>query len=400
MFRHVHNCRVCGSGNLVKYVDFGMMPLANSHVNPSSMEKEHTFPLEVMLCRDCSLSMLSIVVQPELMFSNYSYHSSVSKTFQNHCNELAKQMKSLFGNEGALVVDIASNDGCMLREFRKYGFGVLGVEPAGNLAEKANKEGIETIPEFWGRGAVEKIIAEHGKAGIITATNVFAHVDDLHDFARNVKRLLSDDGVFIIEVPYAINLIKKREFDTIYHEHLSYFLVKPLLKLFESEGMEVKDVEENQIHGGSIRFFVAKKSNRRLPLNLKRIEMLLGREEKEKMYSEKTYFDFANELLEIKIDLLTLLSKLSKEGMKIGAYGASAKGNTLLNYSGISSDFVGFIIDDTPEKQNMLYAGNHIPIYPFGELEKRKPDYLIILAWNFAREIMDKTQGHQERVGK
>src|SRR3989344_5910198 len=401
MFSKVEKCRICGSSELTKYLDLGIMPLANSYVDPKSNEKENAFPLEVVLCSNCSLSMLSIIVSPEAMFSNYVYHSSISRTFQNHCLEMAIGVKErLGGKDGLFVLDIASNDGCLLREFRKKGFKVLGVDPAKNLAEKANKEGIATIPEFWQESVALEIIKKHGKADAITATNVFAHVDDVHGFLGNVLLALSDEGVLIIEAPYALNLIKHSEFDTIYHEHLSYFLVKPLKMLFEMNGMELRDVEEYNIHGGSIRLFATKKGNTSFAANPENIKAFLELESREKLYSAGAYFEFASKLLDIKIELLSLLSRLHKEGKMVSGYGASAKGNTMLNYCGISSDFVEFIVDETPEKQNMLYAGNHIPIYPASELEKRKPEYILILAWNFAKEIIEKTAKHQERSGK
>lgn len=400
MYQPIEECRICGSKKLTKYLHFGMMPLANAYVEPNSKEKEFGFPLEVLFCETCALSQLSIVVEPEIMFSNYSYHSSISKTFQKHCSDMADQLKGYLKKPNLFVLDIASNDGCLLREFKKKGFRVLGVEPAKNLAALANAEDLETMPFFWSEPIAQKILQKNGSPDAIVATNVFAHVHDLKNFVQNVKRILADEGVFIIEVPYALNLIKKNEFDTIYHEHLSYFLVKPLKFLFEQEGMELRDVQEMPIHGGTIRVFVTKKENKVFLYQKNRVEEFLAHEKKEGLHDLKSYFDFVNKLLDIKIDLLELLSKLKKSGKTIAAYGASAKGNTMLNYCGVSSDFIDFIIDETPEKQNKLYAGNHIPIFGYEELEKRKPDYLMILAWNFAKEIMGKTKEHEKRGGK
>ncbi|MFH0955507.1 MAG: class I SAM-dependent methyltransferase [Candidatus Micrarchaeota archaeon] len=400
MYQSIEECRICGSKKLTKYFHLGMMPLANSYVDPKSKDNEFGFPLEVLFCENCSLSQLSIVVDPVVMFSNYAYHSSISKTFQKHCADMAEQVKGYLKKPNLFVVDIASNDGCMLREYKKKGFRVLGVEPAKNLAEMANAEGIETLPYFWDEVVAKKILQKYGAPDVITATNVFAHVHDVKSFVQNVKLILADEGVFIIECPYALNLIKKNEFDTIYHEHLSYFLVKPLLHLFEQEGMELADVQEMPIHGGTIRVFVTKKENKGLANQKARIADFLEREQKEGLHSIQSYFNFVNQLLDLKIDLLQLLSKIKKEHKSIAAYGASAKGNTMLNYCGVSSDFIDFIIDETPEKQNKLYPGNHIPIFGYAELEKRKPDYLVILAWNFAKEIMDKTKEHEKRGGK
>lgn len=400
MYQSVRECRICGSSKLVKYFHLGVMPLANAYVDPASKENEFGFPLEVLFCEECALSQLSIVVDPVVMFSNYAYHSSISKTFQAHCADMAEQLSGYLKKPVLFAVDIASNDGCLLGEFKKKGFRVLGVEPAKNLAAIANAQGIETLPYFWDEVIAKKILQKYGAPDVITATNVFAHVHDVKSFVQNVKLVLDDEGLLVIEVPYALNLIKKNEFDTIYHEHLSYFLVKPLKRLFENEGLVLADVQEMPIHGGTIRVFVVKKENKGFVRQTARVQDFLNREQKEGLHSVKSYFDFVKQLLDLKIELLLLLSRIKKEGKSIAGYAASAKGNTMLNYCGISSDFIDFIIDETPEKQNKLYAGNHIPIFGYSELEKRKPDYLIILAWNFAKEIMAKTKQHEKRGGK
>ena len=400
MYEVIHECRICGSKELAKYLNFGLMPLANAYIDPKIKQQEYGFPLEVLFCKNCALSQLSIVVAPKIMFSNYAYHSSISRTFREHCSRMADTVKKMLKTESPFVVDIASNDGCLIREFKKKNFRVVGVEPAGNLAAIANKEGLKTIVEFWNREVAERIKQEMGGADAITATNVFAHVHDVKSFIKDANYLLKDDGVLIIEVPYGLNLIKRNEFDTIYHEHLSYFLVKPLQVLFSNEGMELRDVQEVPIHGGTIRVFATKKENKLIPKNAANVDELLGREKEEGLYSVDAYNEFVKNLLDIKIELLKLLAKLKREKKRIAAYGASAKGNTLLNYCGINSNLVDFIVDDTPEKQDKLYAGNHIPIFGREELERQKPDYLIILAWNFSGEIMEKTKKFSEHGGK
>jgi SAM-dependent methyltransferase len=378
-----------------------MMPLANFLVNPKKDVQENFFPLEVFYCKNCSLSQLSIVVNPEILFSYYTYRSSISKTFQEHCFKMSSEFLNFFSNpEETLVLDIASNDGCLLKQFKKIGFRVVGVEPAKNLAKIAENDGIPTIADFWSEKTVKELINGFGKPKIITATNVLAHVDNLNQFIKNVFNALDDDGIFIVEVPYMLNLVKKNEFDTVYHEHLSYFLVKPLLKAFELNGLKVFNIKEFPIHGGTIRVFSTKKSNNNISVNKKAINYFLELEEKNKLYDINTYKEFGLKLLELKIEFLSLLLKLKKENKKIAGFGASAKGNTLLNYCGVGSDLIEFIVDETPEKQNMLYSGNRIPIYDFKALEEKKPDFLVILAWNFAREIMLKTKNHALRGGK
>jgi hypothetical protein len=396
--KNVKECRICKSRRLAKYLDLGKMPLANA-VLCSKNQKELFFPLEVLFCRDCFLSQLSVVVDPKLMFSNYVYRSSISRTFQKHCSGLAEEALAYFpGEENPLAVDIASNDGCLLQEFKKRKAKALGIEPARNIAEIAISRGIPTVIEFFTKETAQKIVEEHGKAKIVTLTNVLAHVDDLDGFVEAMKALTDDEGVCIIEVPYMANLIKKNEFDTVYHEHLSYFLVKPLKTLFEKHGMKVAKVEEFQIHGGSIRLTVVKEGNVRVPIRAETVQKFLDLEEKEKLYGLKTYLEFAKSLADIKRGFLAILKKHKKS--RIAAFAASAKGNTLLNYCKIGPKEISFIIDETPEKQGCFFAGSHIPIYGFGELEKRKPDFLVILAWNFSKEIIDKTPGHRERKGK
>ncbi|MEK6876439.1 MAG: class I SAM-dependent methyltransferase [Nanoarchaeota archaeon] len=389
-YKKVARCRVCGSEELINYFDLGKTPLANSLVELKDKgKKEKKFPLEVLYCKNCSLSQLSIVVDPKILFLRYVYRSSMSKTFQAHCAEMADSVISLLGpSKKELVVDIASNDGCLLEQFKKRGFRVMGVEPAENIAKIANSKGIETLCKFWDDGVAETILKKYGKAKVITATNVFAHVDDLSSFLKAVSILLDENGLFIIEVPYLYNLLAKNEFDTIYHEHLSYFLVKPLKVLLDRNKLKIFRVEKYSIHGGSLRVF-ASKGNLKGDGSLRR---LLEFEDKKGLYSTKSYRDFEAGAKEIKKNLLKLLAELAYKNKKIAAFGASAKGNTLLNYCGIDSKLIRAVIDDTPEKQNHIYPGTGIKIVDRSYLDKEKPDYVLLLAWNFADEIIKKLE--------
>ncbi|MDO8633872.1 MAG: class I SAM-dependent methyltransferase [archaeon] len=396
MFFFVEKCRICGSKDLKKYLNLGQMPLANNLVDVKSNKSDLFFPLEVLFCKKCFLSQLSAVVEPETLFSNYSYRTSISDTFIKHFSAFSLEVQKIFPDtKNCLVLDIASNDGCLLQEFKKKGFPVLGVEPAKNIAEIAESEGIETIVEFWGESAVKKVLQKKQKPQVITATNVFAHVDDIHSFVSDVKKVLSPDGIFIIEVPYALNLIMKNEFDTIYHEHLSYFLVRPLLTLFEMEKLDVFDIQDIPIHGGSIRVFVKFPQNNGIKTMHQNIRKFVEKEEKNGLYFLDAYKKFSFRVLKSKIDFLELLLELKKDGKKIAGYGAAAKASTLLNYCGIGTEYIEFICDDSPLKQGKAFAGNHIPIIPSNALEKTKPDYLVLFAWTIAKELITKTKEFQ-----
>ena len=400
MYQKLPACRVCGSKSLSGYLDLGEMPLANSLVRPEAKgKKELFFPLEVLFCNDCCLSQLSVVVDPKVLFWGYVYRSSVSKTFQRHCRGMALNLREMFaGKKGLSVLDIASNDGCLLVEFMEEGFKVMGVEPATNLAEIAISKGIPTIDLFWGSIAAKKVLKGFGKVDVVTATNVLGHVNDVHAFVRAAKLVLKEQGLFVVEVPTVANIVKKNQFDTIYHEHLSYFLLKPLAELFSRNGMEIVDVQEFEIHGGTMRVFAAFKGA--WEKNSVGIERVLEKEEKEGMYFLGTYIALKKDVEKIRRDLVSLLKELKSEKKRIVAYGASAKGSTLLNYCNIGTEFIDFVIHDTPEKQNCWTPGNHLPIFPSSHLEEKKPDFLLLLAWNFSKELISKTPLHMKRGGK
>lgn len=400
LYHTLEMCRVCGSRDFLAYLDLGKTPLANSFLEPGKEDEEKTFPLKVIYCRKCSLSQLSIVVDPNTLFSHYVYRSSISKTFEQHCLRMAHDVASLIPpTADSLAVDIASNDGCLLKQFKKTGYRVLGIEPAANIAALANNGGIETILSFWGKDVAQEIIRTKGKAAVITATNVFAHVDDLQSFLQAVVTALDDNGLFIVEVPYLYHLLSRNEFDTVYHEHLSYFLVKPLHILYQRNNLTIVRIEQHPIHGGSLRIFAMKAASKAFAVH-DSVNRMLEFEEKNGLYVEKTYLDFAGRVKEMKQEMKNLLQELKSQGKTIAGYGAPAKGNTLLNYFGIGHDLVSFIADDTPEKQGKLTPGTRIPISGAHKLQEEKPDYILLLAWNVAQELMKKTPFHRERGGK
>ena len=397
-FIQLEKCRICNNTDLKEYLDLGNLPLANNLITEAEIPKEEKFPLKVLYCNNCSFSQLSIVVNPDIMFRNYLYKSSISNSFKEHCREIAEELHQDMLKENELVVDIASNDGCLLKEFKAKGNKVLGIDPAINLAKIANEEGIETLPEYWNPELAKELKEKKGEAKVIIAINVFAHINDLHSMVEGVKIMLADNGYFIIESPHLMSLIEKTEFDTIYHEHLSYLSVKPLQELMKEHDLRIAKVKKVSIHGGSIRMYIEKKETKETSDGS--TQKIIEEEKQMGLHNYESYVDFGNKVEKIKTDLNSLLKKLKNDGKTIAAFGASAKGNTLLNYSNIGKELVDFIVDDTPEKQNKLYPGVHIPIVSRNKLMEKKPDYLLLLAWNFAKEMMEKTNDYKEQGGK
>jgi SAM-dependent methyltransferase len=396
-YKEIKQCRFCVGENLQSYLDLGKMPLVNSFVNEHQTSSEEKFPLEVLLCKDCYLSQLSIVVEPSILFRNYAYRSSISTSFQNHCNELAEELNQSLCGPGDLVLDIASNDGCLLKPFLARGNRVLGVDPAKNLAKIANEEGIETIPEFWNKDLAIDIMRTYGCAKVITAFNVFAHVHEIGSFTQGVKTSLAEDGFFIIESPHILDLIAQNEFDTIYHEHLSYLSVGALQKLMQRYGLRVARVQKQEIHGGSIRVYVEHETQNRSDGS---VEKSLREEEAAGLYDSESYKNFRGKVEGVRRDLVSMVTRIKKEGKTIAAFGASAKGNILLNYSGIDGNLIDCVYDHTPEKQGKLTPGTHIRVEHPDMLTKQRPDFLLLTAWNFAAEIMTKTQDYKSQGGR
>ena len=389
--RKVETCRICGSERLEKYLDLGMLPLANN-LAPTAGEarRMQRYPMQVLYCEDCSLSQLSVVVDPREMFSHYAYRSSISGGYVRHCREMASAVGTSLGLEaGDLVVDIAGNDGTLLNEFKdELGVHVLNVDPATNIAEIAESRGIPTINDFWSMSVAEQVIADHGRPKLITATNVFAHVDDVQGFIAAAQRCLREDGVLLLEFPYGVDFIQHREFDTIYFEHLSYVLIEPVVHLVSQYGMEVFNVEKQDIHGGTVRVFIGNAGKH--PVT-DAVEQFVSAESEGGFHSLERYQAWSREVDGLIENLTEKLGKLKAKGAKVAAFAASAKGNTLLNACRLDRRTIAYIVDDTPEKIGRFSPGTGIPIVDRERLKNEPPDYLLILAWNFAREIIDNT---------
>lgn len=394
------SCRICDCTRLTKVLSFGPTPLANAFLTERNMrDAEVYYPLDAYLCRDCGLLQLLDVVAPEILFKDYVYVSSTSPVFIAHFQDFAKDAFSRFSlGRDSLVVDIGSNDGILLKPFREKGARVLGVEPDRKIAALAKKSGINSFVAFFSPAVARAIVKRYGRADLITATNVFAHIDDIHAVAKGVKELLAPEGVFMIEVPYLADFLQKNLFDTVYHEHLSYFSLSALNIFFHRAGMKIIDVERVSTHGGSLRVFVAKKiSHRRIGAS---VRVLLASEKKQRLHKEETYRRYGLRILKNRAKLLSLLSSLKQRGKRIAGYGAPAKGNTLLNFFSIGSDLLEYIVDDSPHKQGKHTPGKRIPVVSSQHLTKNPPDYLLILAWNFADSIIAKNEAFRKSGGK
>lgn len=391
------NCRICSTRLPPPYLDLGSTPLANSYIPPGgSTSAELKYPLAVALCPECGLSQLTEVVDPAEMFTHYLYVSSTTQTFRDHCAELADAAWACLAPKAPpTVLDIASNDGCLLSAFKNKGARVIGVDPARNLAAEANASGIETINDYWGKGALSEVLRVVGKADIVTATNVVAHVDDVLGFFQNVRRVLSDSGIFVFEVPYMVDLIDKCEFDTIYHEHLSYFCVAPLTRALQAAGLEPFRADLRAIHGGTIRVYSSVSPR----ANDGSVARLLADERRRGFQDPATYKRFADSILVNRSELLALFKRLRGSGKTVAGYGASAKGNTLLNFFGLTKEDIAYIVDDNPKKYGYLTPGTHIPIVSPSALVEKPCDSLLLLAWNFAAEIQKRTEAFKQAGG-
>lgn len=391
-------CRACGSTNLLLFLQLGPTPVPNGFLKGQHRHRaEKFYPLDVCFCKDCGLVQLAHVVSPKVMFKNYVYIPSTSETMRKHFASLAKQaVKKSEAKEQDLVVDIGSNDGTLLKSFKELKMRILGVDPAENLAKKANHEGIKTLCSLFTKEVAQKIKKEEREAKIITGTNVVAHVHDLHDFFEGIKTLLSDDGLFICEFPYLIDLIERVEFDTIYQEHLSYFSMTPFERLLKKHDLYLKDVQRLRVHGGSVRVFVSKKPVKQS----KEVKKLLKLEDRKGILKNETYLKFRRKVDRVRHELVQLLWSLRLKRKQIVGYGASAKGNIILNYCRIGPETLDCIVDSIPYKQGKFTPGMHIPIYSEDKLLKDQPDYTLLLAWNFADEIIKKQTEYRKRGGK
>jgi len=385
--KNTKKCHLCGHTNLIKYLDLGKTALVNSYIKTRN-KKENKYPLQVLYCGNCHLSQLNCVVNRKLIFQKYAYFSSTSPQLEKYFKEYAEKILKKFPHQSRkLIVEIASNDGILLKYFKKEGVKVLGIDPAKNIAKIANKKGLKTLPLFFNQENSKIIRKKYGKAGVIIANNVLAHDDNINSILKGVTNLLDKDGVFVFEVQYLLDLIERKAFDNTYHEHVFYFSVHPLKKALEEHGLQIFNIEKTPAQGGSIRVYVGHMNTYKVNKN---VDKLLKSEKSKGLYKIKTYKEFSKKPEELKIKLIKLLKNVKKDGGKIAGYGASAKGNTLLQYCGIDTKLIDYIVDTAPSKQGKFTPGTYIPIHPISQLKKDTPDYVLILAWNYADSIIKK----------
>ena len=384
-------CRVCGNSDLKMYLDLGLMPLANNlEASSSNALSAERFPLAVEFCENCKLSQLTHVVDPEVLFRYYTYRSSVNAGYRNHCKKMAESLvSSKVLNGKSFVIDIAGNDGTLLKEFVDVAnCEVLNVDPAENLCKIAEDSGITSLPIFWNFESSKEILQYHGKADVIVSTNVFAHVDDIQGFIKGIKTVLKENGTWVLEFPYLVDLIERNEFDTVYFEHMSYLGIHPVNYLCERNGLKIYEIEKFSIHGGTVRLKITHEDSD-IPIR-ESVSAFLNLEIHEKFDSYDRYKNWSKIVESVIEEFSSNLRDLKAAGHKIAAFAASAKGNTLLNSAKIREDVIDYIADETPEKIGKFSPGTGIPIVRIDKIRNSPPDYIVILSWNFKHEIIEK----------
>jgi SAM-dependent methyltransferase len=393
-------CRLCDADVERTFLDLGMQPLSNAYVRPHEAEQPEMFyPLHVRVCERCLLVQLPELAAPSQIFKDYAYLSSTSSSWVAHAGRFVGDVTPRFGLNGtSRVIEVASNDGYLLRHFQERGIPVLGIEPAANVADIARAKGVPTLTAFFTAELAQKVVLEGGAFDLVVANNVLAHVPDLNGFVRGLGRLLAPGGVLSVECPHLLRLLEGTQFDTIYHEHFSYFSLGVLLRLFTSHGLEVFDVEPLSTHGGSLRVF-AQKANGPRPVS-RSVASCLAEEERDGGLSLARYDRFAEDVVQVKRRLLGFLIEEKAQGHRIAAYGAPAKGNTLLNFAGVRRDFIDFVVDRNTLKQGTLLPGTRIPVFAPERIREERPDVVLLLPWNLETELAPELRFVREWGGR
>ncbi len=393
-------CRFCSAPLRITFADLGMSPNANAYIRPEKAQRmEPFYPLHAYVCEECFLVQLEAFQTPDEIFGEYAYFSSYSKSWLDHARTYTRAMIERFGiDDSWQVVEIASNDGYLLKNFKECGIPVLGIEPAANVAEVAIEAGIPSLVKFFGVEAAGELVADGQRADLLIGNNVLAHVPDLNDFVAGMQHLLAKDGVITMEFPHLLRLIRCNQFDTIYHEHFSYLSLSTVEKIFAKHGLRIFDVEELATHGGSLRIFACHQDDGRE--TSASVDRLREMERNEGLLGIDAYQKFSDQVMRTKRRLLAFLVDAKEQGKRIVGYGAPAKGNTLLNYCGIRQDFLDYTVDASPHKQGLYLPGTHIPIYSPGKIFETRPDYILILPWNLKAEIMEQMADIRQWGGK
>lgn len=396
------HCRLCGGTDLVEVWSCGETPLANSYITAAEVAKripEAFAPLRVFSCRACHLVQLRDVVNPDALFRQYLYVSSTSPSSVKHFEDYAAHLRDRFHlTNTSLVVDVGSNDGVLLRPLQNAGIRVLGIDPAENLAAEATASGIPTLPRYFAPDVAMEVIQEHGTAAIISANNVFAHTDGIDTFLAAVKTLLAPDGVYVFEVQYLRDLVEKNLFDIVYHEHVNYYHLTPLVSYMARRGMDVFDVGRVPVHGGSIRVFVQRRGGPQ-PRS-ENVARMIEEEARAGLNDLSVYQTFAKRITENGKKLRALLQEIHTSGKRVVGYGAPAKATTFMYAFGLTGEDLEYIVDDSPLKQGRLMPGTHVPIVPSEHFSTDNPDYCLILAWNFADQIQEKHRAYTTAGGQ
>lgn len=385
------NCRYCKSDNLEAVIDLGFQPPSNQYLEEQDQNRYQMFyPLRVNVCAKCFLVQTEDYVSAEHLFSkDYAYFSSTSKTWLSHSREYSKKMKQMLSLDGdSFVVEVASNDGYLLKNFKEWNIPCLGVEPTAAVAKASRKLGIKTVQEFFGSSLALKLVEEEGLCDLILGNNVYAHVPDVSDFTKGLSIMLKPEGVVTLEFPHLLNLVKNLQFDTIYHEHFSYFSLTTVADIFEKNGLKVFDVELLNTHGGSLRVFGAKYNSKREIT--KRVGEVLQQEQAYGLFNISTYEQFRHDSIKAKNNLLLFLLELKQAGKRVVGYGAAAKGNTFMNYAGVKPDLLDYVVDAAPSKQDKWLPGTNIRVYNPSKIRQDTVDYVWVLPWNIVDEVTNE----------
>ncbi len=395
------SCRFCRTTLANTFADLGVSPLANSYLQAADLQKVELFyPLHAYVCPSCFLVQIEEISSPFEIFSDYLYFSSYSESWLEHAAGFAREAIGSFNlNSSSRVVEIGSNDGYLLRFFKEAGVGVLGVEPAENVAEVAIGKGIETVSRFFGSALAGELAAQGRQADLLVGNNVIAHIPDLNDLMQGLRIILKAGGVISLEFPHLLCVMEQNQFDTIYHEHYSYFSLITIKRLFEAHNLKLFDAERLQTHGGSLRVYACHEENKDRAIS-RRVEDICLLEEKSGLTEIAAYEAFSEKVKAVKRAILKFMVEIKEQGCTIAGYGAPAKGNTLLNYCGIGTDFIDFTVDRSPHKQGLFLPGSRIPVYSPEHIYKTQPDYLLILPWNLKEEITGQMEGIRKWGGK